>query len=89
MMDFDNKVFCWVTMVVALLIIAMLLWPRQTLAGYTCADVNRAVALAGTSDPAALEQAARAAGYKVTPAMRRIARNCLKGEARFAKRSFR
>lgn len=88
-MDFDNRVFCWVVMVVALLIIAMLLWPRPTLAGYTCNDVNRAAAHAGTSDLAGLERAARDYGIKVTPALRRLARNCLKGEARFAKRKFR
>lgn len=88
-MDFDNRVFCWIVMVVALLIIAMLLWPRQTLAGYTCADVNRAAAHAGTSDLVGLERAARDYGIKITPALRRLARNCLKGEVRFAKRSFR
>lgn len=76
-MEFDNKVFCWITMVVALCIIAAILWPTRAPAAYTCADVDRAVALAGTSDPAALERAVRGAGITVTPALRRLARNCL------------
>lgn len=89
MMDFDNKVFCWITLVVAMVIIAAILWPTRAPAGYTCNDVNRAAAHAGTSDLAGLERAARDYGIKVTPALRRLARNCLKGEARFAKRTFR
>lgn len=89
-MEFDNKVFCWIVFALATFFVVVLLWPtRAPAAGYTCWHVYKGVEITGTRDPAALERAAQGYGIRFTPALRRLVKNCLKGEARFAKRSFR
>lgn len=72
------KQLCWLAVVGSLI--------AQPAQAYTCAHVSKGVELAGTTDLVGLEKAARDYGIKLTPALRRLVKNCLKQQTKWPRR---
>lgn len=72
-----------VVMITTAVYVCIIALPAHAL---SCADVQRGVALAGTTNPAVLEALAKQFGYTVTPQQRRQALRCLRQGPMWGKR---